>query len=230
MRRAACLLALLLALAAPAAARAGILTPEDAAEAAQALADAQEEQDVCYGWTITNDFDGAPDVGSSTGGPGVQLEFEQCPKFVHLTGSIHYACSTCEDEDSASVGVESNLVPPPRTGDLKDLGLDADDLTGDSDDVTLVNMIEALPLLAAQRGGAPPVPAETPASVPASDTPTNRPGSDFIRESWLKIVFFLCLLGAGPWFWWYRREAERRELKRQERRQRRSQNRDPKEA
>jgi hypothetical protein len=195
---------LALALAAPAAS-AGILAPEDATEAANALADAQEEQDVCYGWLISNDFDSSPDIGSSTGGPGVVVDLAVCPRYVMLTGSIHYACGSCEDSDAGRVGIETNLVPPPATKDLENLGLNADDLTGDNDDVTLMNMIEALPLLAAQSGAAPALVAETPTAVPATDVATNKPGSDFMREAWLKLLIFIALLSAGPLIFFYKR-------------------------
>lgn len=210
MRSAALLAALALALGLPAAARSGIIAPEDAAEVANALAEAQAEQDVCYGWEISNDFDATPDVGSSTLGPGVPLNLATCPRYVVLTGNIHYACSTCEDSDSASVSIETNLTPAPTEDGLEELGLRPGALTGDDDDVTLLNMIGALPLLVAQTGAAPPVPAETPAAVPASDTPTNQPGSDFLRDSWLKLVLFVFLLATGPLFWRYRRSQELR--------------------
>lgn len=225
--RAAALLALVAALALPATAAAGILAPEDATEAANVLAEAQAEQDVCYGWQISNDFDGYPDVGSSTGGPDQPLDPAQCQRYVLLTGNIHYACEACEDNDSASVDLQSNLSPAPSKDDLRDLGLDEGDLTGDRDDVTLVNMIEALPLIAAQSGAVPALAAETPTAVPAADTPTNRPGSDLLRESWLTLVFFVFLLVAGPWFWWYRRDSERKQQKRQ---QRQGRTQEPKEA
>lgn len=200
------LLALLLVgLAAAPAAPAGILAPEDAQEAAQGLAEAQEEQDVCYGWHIANDFDGAPDLGSGTGGPGVAPDATGCERYVFLYGTIHYACPSCEDSDSADVRIETNLSPAPTRQDLEDLGLDDGDLTGDNDDVTLVNMIGALPLLAAQTGAVAAVPAEIPATVPASDVATNPPGSDFLRESWLKLVFFGFLIASGVVFFFYKR-------------------------
>jgi hypothetical protein len=195
---------LALALAAPAAS-AGILAPEDATEAANALADAQEEQDVCYGWVVSNNFAASGDVGSSTGGPDAPIDLAQCPRYVLLTGSIDYACGSCESSDSASVAIQSNLAPPPATKDLEDLGLNADDLTGDNDDVTLMNMIEALPLLASQSGAAPALVAETPTAVPATDVPTNKPGSDFVREAWLKLLIFIALLSAGPLIFFYKR-------------------------
>lgn len=227
MRRA--LLTVLLVLALPAAAPAGILALEDAQELANTLADAQAEQDVCYGWWISNDFDFSADMGSSSGGPGAIPTGRlgtppapgNCERYVLLTGSIHYACESCEDSDSADVEIESNLVPAPTTKDLEDLGLGAGGLTGDNDDVTLINMVGALPLLAAQSGAVPALAAEIPASVPAADVPTNAPGSDFLREAWLKLIVFLLLLACGPVLWWYKRgqtaaadarESERREL------------------
>jgi hypothetical protein len=199
------LLALLLALALPGVAAAGILTPEDATDAANVLSEAQEEQDICYGWQISNDFGAGPDVGSSTGGPDAIVIQSLCDRYVVLTGNIHYSCGSCEDSDSAEVDIESNLPNPPTRQDLEDLGLDAGDLTGDNDDTTLVNMIEALPLLAAQSGAAPALPAETPTAVPSGDVATNKPGSDFIRESWLKLLFFVLLLAAGPLLILYKR-------------------------
>ena len=192
-------------LALPASAPAGILAPEDATEVANALAEAQEEQDVCYGWHVTNDFDGVSDVGSGTAGPGAMPIATFCERYVYLTGNIHYACGSCEDSDSASVQIDTNLVPAPTVGDLKDLGLDPGALTGDNDDVTLLNMIGALPLLAAQTGAVPALAAETPTAVPAGDVPTNPPGSDFLRESWLKLVLFLVLIASGVGFWFYKR-------------------------
>ena len=103
----ALLLALALALlCAPAPASAGVMSNDDATDLAQALADAQEEQGVCYGWQVTNDFDGTPDVGSSNQGPGIALVAidSNCPRGqVVLEGSIHYSCGSCEDSDSASV-------------------------------------------------------------------------------------------------------------------------------
>jgi hypothetical protein len=207
VRRAALLAAFALALV-PAPALAGILAPEDATEAAQSLADAQSEQDVCYGWSIDNDFGSPPDVGSSTGGPNVPLNLGECRRYVVLVGDIHYACGSCEDSDSAGVAIDTNLTPPPTEKDLENLGLDAGELTGDNDDVTLLNMIGALPLLASQTGAVPALPAETPASVPAGDVPTNGPGSDFMREAGLKLVLFVVLLLGGPLLWRYKRKQE----------------------
>ncbi len=54
-----------------------------------------------------------------------------------------------------------------------------------------------------------PVPAEVPPAIPASDRPTDKPGSDFLREAWLRLVFFLALVVGGVWLWFYKRSQER---------------------
>ena len=191
-------------------AQAGILTAEDATELAQALAEAQEEQDVCYGWNVRNNFAATPDVGSSVGGPGAMplSSSSTCRKgFAILEGSIDYSCSSCESEDSASVSIASNLPNPPKVSDLEDLGLKAGDLTGDKDDTTLVNMVEALPLLVADRGNAPYIEYEqAPAKdVPATDHATGKPGSDVLRDSWFLLVLCAALILGGPAFYFYKR-------------------------
>jgi hypothetical protein len=197
----AIVVALLLGLALAGSAQAGVVSDEDAAELAQTLAEAQEEQDVCYGWNVTNNFSGSNDVGSSTLGPGQPLIVvgpSSCSKgSVILTGNIDYSCGSCESEDSASVSIESNLANPPTVDDLKDLGLNAGSLTGDDDDTTLINMVNALPLIVADRGNAPYVEYAATKDVPATDKATNTPGSDFIRDSWLQLVLcFGLIVGA----------------------------------
>ncbi len=194
------------ALAAPA--QAGIVSAEDAAELAQTLAEAQEEQDVCYGWNVTNNFSDSNDVGSSRSGPGVALVPAQsaCPKgAVILQGDIDYACSSCDSSDSASVSIASSLRDPPTVSDLEALGLKAGALTGDDDDTTLINMVEALPLIVADRGNAPYVEYEQTKTVPAADHATGKPGSDVLRDTWIQLVLFGGLILAGPGFFLYKR-------------------------
>jgi hypothetical protein len=202
------LLAVLLVVALAAPAQAGVVSPEDAAELAQTLAEAQDEQGVCYGWNVTNNFSASSDVGSSTSGPGVALVpvRSTCPKgAVILEGDIDYACESCESSDSASVSIASSLANPPTVDDLKGLGLKAGDLTGDNDDTTLVNMVNALPLLVADRGNAPYVPYEPAKTVPAADHATDKPGSDLLRDTWIQLVLFGGLIVAGPGFYFYKR-------------------------
>lgn len=181
-------------LALPAPAPAGLLEPVDATELAQALADAQSEQDVCYGWTVANNFGSTPDVGSSTAGPDQPLDPAGCPKYVILTGSIDYACDTCDFEDSAEISIQSNLASPPTVEDLERLGWDEGDLLGDQDDIALFSMVSALPLLVAEHGEAPFVRPEKAPNVPATDIATDSPGSDFLRDAWAGLLVFLFIL------------------------------------
>ncbi|MDX6682609.1 MAG: hypothetical protein QOG94_2648 [Solirubrobacteraceae bacterium] len=209
----ALLLALVLAAFVAAPAHAGILSPDDAADLAQSLADAQEEQDVCYGWQVDNNFGAGPDIGSSTGGPGVALELDRpgaCARgIVVLDGSIYYSCDSCEDSDRASVSIRSSgMANPPTVADLKGLGIDPGGLTGDDDDTTLVNIVEALPLLVADRGNAPYVAYEAAATVPATDHATGKPGSDVLRDTWIWLVLCGALIVLGPAFYLYKRAQQ----------------------
>jgi hypothetical protein len=198
---------LLVALAFAAPAQAGIVSPQDAAELAQTLAEAQDEQDVCYGWNVTNNFSDSNDVGSSTSGPGVALVPLQstCPKgAVILEGEIDYACGSCDSSDTASVSIASSLANPPTVKDLEGLGLKAGALTGDNDDTTLINMVNALPLLVADRGNAVYVPYEQTKTVPTADHATGKPGSDTLRDTWIRLVLFGGLIVVGPGFYFYK--------------------------
>ena len=209
MIRALVLACATIALLAAAPAHAGIMSPEDATDLAQSLAEAQEEQDVCYGWNVSNNFGAGPDVGSSISGPGAVLldVGGTCKRgMVILAGSIDYTCDSCEGSDSASVSIQaSGMANPPTTKDLEDLGLQAGDLTGDNDDTTLINMVEALPLLVADKGNAPYVEYEQATTVPPTDRATNKPGSDFLRDNWIWLLLCGTLIAAGPIFYLYKR-------------------------
>jgi hypothetical protein len=201
------MIALLLAVTLVAPAQAGIVSPEDAAELAQTLAEAQDEQDVCYGWDVSNNFSDTNDVGASTTGPGTKLIPipSLCPKgAVILQGNIDYACGSCDSSDTASISIAASLPNPPTVSDLEGLGLKAGDLTGDNDDTTLVNMVNALPLLVADRGNAPYVPYEQTKTVPAADHATGKPGSDLLRDTWIQLVLFGGLIIVGPGFYFYK--------------------------
>ena len=202
------LLAALLALGllAPVPAAVGaLLPPADEAELAQTLAEAHTEQDVCYGWVVhINGLQS--DLGSSLG-PGVPLgtAVARCERRVNLEATLTYTCDVCEGEDSADLAIESNLRDPPTVKDLEDLGYSASDLVGNKDDVTLIDMVGALPLLTAQRGNAPFIEYEAATSVPARDGPTDTPGSDLLRDRWFALVLFGGLLVFGPAWFFYKR-------------------------
>lgn len=207
MRRAV-LIAVLLALGAPAAAHAApILSEEDATELAQSLADAQEAQGVCYGWRVTVDDQSGgglsgEEVGSSLGpGRALATAGAECRQFVELVGGVLYTSELAEAEDQAEWDISSSLGRPPTLGELGDLGWTADDLLGDADDTALLNAVGALPALVADHGEAKAVPFE-PAPRPAgvSGVPTGDQGNDFLREN--KFLLAICaLLIAGGLLW-----------------------------
>ena len=189
---AACLLAAS-ALASPAAAT-PVLDEADSVELAQALAEATAAQDVCYGWRVNlRDDSGGPsgdDIGSNRG-PDVEVDRVGCERWVLLEGAIAYTAETSEFEDDSQVRITSNLAPPPTEADLRELGVTGT-LTDEDNDVVLINMVEALPLVVAGNGQAPYVEFETAQSPAAAGEPTGTPGSDVLRQWWPLMV--LCVL------------------------------------
>ena len=191
-----CLVAGLVAAAivAPPAAATPVLDQADAAELAQALAEATETQDVCYGWNVDlRDDSGGPsgqDSGSNAG-PDVPLDRAGCERWVLLEGAIRYTAETSEFADDSAVRISSNLSPAPTEGDLRELGVTGS-LTDEDNDVVLMNMVEALPLVVAGNGQAPYVEFETAQAPAAEGEPTDSPGSDVLRQWWPLIV--LCVL------------------------------------
>jgi hypothetical protein len=199
----------LMAAAAPSAARAGLLSAADEAELAQTLAEAREEQDICYGWNVRNNFT-TNDVGSSLG-PQVELDPGRCPRYVVLHGYIEYTCDSCDAEDSASLQIDTNVPNPFSVRDLERLGWKQSDLLGDKDDVALFNMVDALPLLAAQHGNAPYLTPDLEGAPPAGDRATDHPGADWLRDTWkgLLVAAFFLVGGAGWWFYQRRQHLAR---------------------
>ncbi len=209
MSRGLAALALLLVLGAvfpfAASAQTPLLTPQDAADLTESLADAQAEQGVCYGYVVT--INGAvTDQGSSTGGAGRALDPGRCGKgFAALEAALTYTCETCDGEDSALVNIASSFPDPPTIEDLEGFGLKSGDLLGEQDDTTLFNMVGALPLLVADRGLAKPVGFEAPEQVAATDRPTGSPGSDFLRNAWPLLALSAFLVLMGPAYWVHKR-------------------------
>ncbi|WP_205697654.1 hypothetical protein [Conexibacter sp. SYSU D00693] len=218
MRRAlvALLCALASVLALPAAAHALLLEPADATELANDLADAFEAQGVCYGWEIRLSDQGSPSqqVGSSFG-PDQPLELgdARCTKgSVKLDVDVTYTSESSESEDSATFVVLTDRYDEVALTDgLRALGFGDGDLLGGDDDTAVVNMAGALPALVADQAGLPYVPFE-PTTQPAAQqgTPTNSPGSDFLRENGTTLGLGLVLLVGGvAWFFWARRKERR---------------------
>lgn len=206
MRRALLLVAVLL-VAAPAAHAEPFLDPGDAAELANELADATDEQGICYGWSVSvNDNSGGPsgtDVGSNVG-PGREPDVTQCPKgMVVLQGYVSWTCDSCEAEDSSDFSIRTSVPGGPTKDDLEDLDFDGGQLKGDKGDVALASMVGALPLIAASKGVAPAIKADTTAepAKPAADKPTGSPViPDWLRESWLALsASLIVVLGGAIW-------------------------------
>lgn len=212
------------------AAHADVLAPEDQTELAQLLADATEEQGVCYGWhaqvSDPSGGEGSDDTGSSFG-PDTALQdaadADQCTEVVELEASLYYTSSTSEADDSASVTVRTSSGSISFE-DVKRLGYDEDDLLGDKDDLALFNMVAGLPLLAAEAGLTDPVPFESPTEEEleeaAKEAPTNSPRSDWWRMYWWVPVLgvplggFALLLLIG---WVVQLKARRRSTSRPDR-------------
>ncbi len=194
----------LVAAPAPAAAT-PVLVQEDADELAQALAEATEVQGVCYGWRVTvidnSGAEGGIDEGSSFG-PDRGVASEPCERVVELVASVLYTSELSEAEDSASWSIEARgLGRPPELGELADLGYTADRLLDEDNDTALANAVGALPGLVADHGDAPPVPFTPERQAPdAAGQPTNRPGSDFLREHRTTLGVLVLLTLAGL-FW-----------------------------
>jgi hypothetical protein len=189
-------------MAAPAAANAALLEAADAAELAQSMADATDEQGVCYGWEITVDDQGGYGGGGleagSNQGPSRPLDRLQCERYVVLQGTVTYVSESCECEDGAYISINSNLAKPPTTKELDQLGLGSGDLLGDEDDTAIINMVEALPFAVAEHGEAPYLQFETSSAPPEQrGQPTNRPGSDSLRERWPLLVLALLVICGG---------------------------------
>lgn len=184
-----------------------ILDPADATELAQALAEATEDQDVCYGWSVqVNDYSGGADgldEGSSLGVGPTAIE-SQCEKYVIFEAYLTYTSEASESEDSASFDVRSNVPGAPTATDLRQAGISTGGLLGGSDDQTVANAALMLPALMAERGLAPPIALEANTqALPSSDRATGTPGSDWLRKYGPMVgVAALMLVGGLGWAAW----------------------------
>ena len=200
---AAAALATLVVPATPASA-APILDPGDATELANTLAEATEEQGVCYGWLVdVQDDDGSlsgVDQGSSLG-PGTDPRLPACSPSVIFVADIHYTSSLSESPDSATYHVESTL-PGFDDRSLDPLGVSGTALLGDRDDLTVLNATALLPVLVAEQGLAPAVAVEeTVGTIPATDVPTGKPSSDVLRtHGWAFAIAAVLILAGVVWF------------------------------
>ncbi len=206
MRVAPVLVALGLLVAAPGSASADVIfDPADADELAATLAEATEEQDVCYGWDVSVDdavAGNSKSVGSNFGADR-PVSSGSCREHVVFNAYITYTSESSESEDSASYDVVSSSGDVTRE-DLDGLELDLDGLTGEDPDVVVGKAVVALPLLAADAGMAKAIEAtpET-ADAPADAALTDDPGSDWWRDNGGVLMWGIGLLLAGALFAWW---------------------------
>ena len=184
-----------------------VLEAPDATELAQALAEATDDQDVCYGWDVTvNDYGGSAsgvDEGSSLGVGPTAIETE-CERYVIFEARITYTSQASESEDSASFVVRSNIPGAPTTGDLFDAGISTSGLLGGNDDQVVANAALMLPALVAEKGLAPPITLEANTeALPSGDRATGTPGSDWLRKYGAGAGMAALLLAGGlGWAGW----------------------------
>lgn len=189
-----------------------VFDPADADELASVLAEATEDQDVCYGWAVQVDdaVAGRADSVGSNFGAGQPLSSGECRKSVQFNAYITYTSESSESEDSASYDVVSSQGGPTRA-DLDSLDIDFGGLTGEDVDAVVGKAVAALPLLAADKGMAQPIEAapET-GAAPADAQLTDDPGSDWWRNHGGTTLWGGGLLLAGGIFaWWAFRTSKR---------------------
>lgn len=185
-----------------------VLAEADATELAQALADATEDQDVCYGWDVrVYDYGGSgdgSDQGSSLGvgkAANDAANAAECARWVIFEATIAYTSASSESEDSASFSVSSNVGGGPTSADLRDYGITEGGLLGDNDDQVIANATLLLPALMAEKGLAAPISLEANTqALPAGDKATGTPGSDWLRK-YGAAVAFAALVSAGGLGW-----------------------------
>jgi hypothetical protein len=197
-------LALVLVPASPAAAENPVLDAEGDADLVAALEEATEVQGVCYGYDLSVE-DG--DTGQWSGryaasslGEGTLPELgPQCPEgVVLLVAGIRYTSELSDAEDSAGWRLDSTLTQLD-IGQVEALGPSSGDLLDDErSETALLNAVLALPGLAAERAGVPPVLLEPNTEpLPADAAPTGSPGSDWLREHGVLLAGCVLLVLAG---------------------------------
>jgi hypothetical protein len=188
-----------------------VLEEADATELAQSLAEATEDQDVCYGWEVTvYDYGGSGDgidQGSSLGvgkAANDAASAAECARWVVFEATVTYTSASSESEDSASFSVSSNVAGAPTSADLRDFGITESALLGNNDDQAVANATLLLPALMAEKGLAEPISLEANTqALPAGDKATGTPGSDWLRKYGPSVaVAALVFAGGLGWAAW----------------------------
>lgn len=146
------------------------LSPNEAARLAERLREASQRQGICYGWEVDADTGAPVEVGSGLGaGVDARSDAARCPKWIVLKATYTYM-----HKEWSSVGYTVvDGFPDVRfdSGDLASFSVaDPADLEEGRAVAELADMIGALPLLAAQTGVAPALPAQEQALDPTAST------------------------------------------------------------
>ena len=180
-----------------------ILDTADAQELAEVLAEATEEQGICYGWRVEvidqGGGGGFVDEGSNRG-VGESATVRPCTRYMVFYADLTYTAESSEASEYGEFGITSNIPGAPDRRDLERLGITESRLLGANDDLAVAEATRALPLLAAEAGLAEPLPLDlNTEALPEGDAPTGSHGSDWRRTYGAPIVFgvVLVLLGVG---------------------------------
>ena len=175
------------------------------ADVASSLAEALQVQGVCYGYVLqvadadTGQFSGT--FATSSLGAGVDaLGAPDCRRgSVVVAARIDYTSSFSEAEDSARWELVSTVGGLTMADVEAVTGGSATDLLDDSrSETALLNAVLALPGLASERAGLPPVVLE-PNTEPLPDgaRATDRPGSDWLRQNGALLALCAFAVAAG---------------------------------
>ena len=153
---------------------------------------ASKAQNICYGWQLLEGYSrDAVSVGSNLGdNVPVDEDPVRCPRWIKIRATVIYTSESSESDDYASIWVYSSddLSSIGFLSGLERLGLE-DKVFIDDPGWAIARAAVFLPLLAAERELAPPVPLAT-AAPDASPAPAPLPdaGSDFLRDRWPHLI------------------------------------------
>ncbi|BCB77593.1 hypothetical protein GCM10022251_63100 [Phytohabitans flavus] len=177
------------------------------------LAKATAAQGVCYGWHLSSSTSQTTQGSSLGADVPVDSDPSRCAKWVEVRVYVDWTSSSSEASDNADVSILSSGVAAPPVSQLNQFGL-TEGVFIDQPDRAICQAALALPLLLAERGAVPPVPAPAPG---ATAQPLAAAGSDFWRDRWayvvggtVLVVLAILIIGVG----WFERRHERTRVRR----------------
>jgi hypothetical protein len=161
-----------------------VLTQTEAQALSDRLTDAYQAQQICYGWQVNES-----EIGSNFGPGSPVANQPDCAKSVVLV--VDYSYNSVDEEfTSVTYDIEASGVTLDKA-DLTKAGIDADALL-DEPNVAVSNAVGLLPILVAEKGQAPPVPAQTGQQDTGGATVERT-----FNLQWLWLVLAIILLGGG---------------------------------